>query len=124
MGLPSIVTEEFTLPLWGLRRLGDFAQMVTKSLHARIRFLVAGISVLLVLRYYDKLCLWGSYESEGRWLLLQSSAAAVAVVFLTPVLMRGDRKQRILALALIILPVIALLYAFLTARRYDFEFLQ
>jgi hypothetical protein len=97
--------------------------MVAKSLHAPIRFLVAGISVLLLLLCFDKLSLWGSYESEGRWLLLEGSAAAVAVVFLTPVLMRGDRIQRIFALALIILPVIGLLVALLTARRYVFEFL-
>jgi hypothetical protein len=97
--------------------------MVTKSLYASFRFLVAGISVLLLLLCLDKLSLWGSYESEGRWLLLEGSAAAIAVVVLTPVLMRGDRKQRILALALIILPVIGLFDALLTARRYAFDFL-
>jgi hypothetical protein len=97
--------------------------MVTKSLHAPIRFQVAGISMFLLLLCFNMLASWGSYESEGRWLLLEGSAAAVAVVFLTPVLMRGDRIQRILALALIILPVIGLLVALLSAARYDFEFL-
>jgi hypothetical protein len=96
--------------------------MIAKSLHVQSRFFVAALADSLVFFCIMVLASWSSVEREIRWNLLEGSAAAVAVVFLTPVLIHGDAVQRILAAILLILPVIGLLCPIFTAAGYLFDF--
>ncbi len=105
-----------------LSTLGVFARMVTKPLHSSARFLMSGLCVLVLVLCMKALAMWSSVDREVRWSFAEGSAAAVAMVILAPVLWRGDQVQRILAAALLILPVIGFSAAILTAVGYLFDF--
>lgn len=65
---------------------------------------------------------WRSIEREVYLTLLEGALAIVVVVFLFSVLKRGDQWQRVLAAALLIIPVIGLLDALLRALGSVFGF--
>ena len=60
----------------------------------------------------------GGAETNMLEALLQGAIAAAAIVFLAPVIIRGDWIQRVLAVLLLVLPVFNLLGAFLLAVGY------
>ena len=60
----------------------------------------------------------GGVETNMQEALLQGAIAAAAIVLLTPVIIRGDWIQRVLAVLLLVLPVFNLLGAFLLAVGY------
>jgi hypothetical protein len=57
----------------------------------------------------------GSFGDEVRSSLVLGTFAAIAVVLLVPVLVRGDWVQRVLAGVLLILPALQLTSTFLVA---------
>jgi hypothetical protein len=90
----------------------------TKPLHSTARIAV-GALLLLPLWYIEGALGW--YSTVGREVLFSLLVAAVAgpaVVFLFPVLIRGDWVQRVLALVLLAFPLLLLICAFLENLEY------
>jgi hypothetical protein len=79
-------------------------------LHSTARLLVAGLCLPLLWSVNDGLS--GGFAHDARKALLLGGFSAVAIVFLLPVIVRGDWVQRILALLLLAFPVLYLLGAF------------
>ncbi|MDB6112060.1 MAG: hypothetical protein JWR69_3810 [Pedosphaera sp.] len=105
-----------------LSTLGVFVCMAAKLLHAPVRFLVAGISLLLLLLCFAELAGWSSVGSDVGRTLLEGSVAAVALVVLTPVLVHGGRIQQMVAVALLFFSLLGLFLALLNAAGYAFDF--
>ncbi len=94
----------------------------TKRWQVSIRFSVAGLFLFPLLYVMKQLSRWRSIEREVYLTLLEGALAAVVVVLLFSVLRRGDQWQRVLAAALLIIPVIGLLDALLRALGSVFGF--
>ncbi len=84
---------------------------MTRPLHVLSRLLVAGSFLILLVYIMGQMARWRSIERALHLTLFEGAAAVVVVVFLVPVLKRGDRWQRVLAVILLIVPVIGLLDA-------------
>ena len=91
---------------------------MTRPLHVPIRFLVAGLFLIPLVYVMGQMSRYRSFEREVYQSLLEGAAAACVIVVLFPVLRRGDRRQRVFAGLLLIIPVVALLDALL--RGFDF----
>lgn len=87
-----------------------------------IRFSVAGLFLFPLLYVMNRLSRWRSIEREVYLTLLEGALAAVVVVLLFSVLRRGDQWQRVLAAALLLIPIIGLLDALLRAFGSVFGF--
>ncbi len=85
---------------------------------SRARLYVGGFLLIPVLSAFWQLSVWSSVEREVHWYLISGALAAFPVVILFPVLIRGSSWERILAALLLLLPVLVLVSAFLTAMSY------
>jgi hypothetical protein len=84
--------------------------------------LVAGLFLIPLVYVMRLMSRWRSIEREVHLSLLEGAAAAFVVVFLFPVLRRGDRWQRVFAVILLIIPAVALLDALLRGLGNVFGF--
>jgi hypothetical protein len=85
---------------------------------SRARLYLGGLLLIPVLSAFWQLSVWSSIEREVHWYLISGALAAFPVVILFPVLIRGSSWERILAVLLLLLPVLVLVSAFLTAMSY------
>jgi hypothetical protein len=123
---PAIALRlQSTRPAGRVAELGSLvatAHAMTRPLHVPIRFLVSGLFLIPLWYVMDSMSRWRSIEREVHLSLLEGAGAAVVVVFLFPVLRRGDRWQRVLAMMLLIILVFGLLDALLRALGAVFDF--
>ena len=85
-------------------------------LHCTERLLVAGLCSLVLPKIDDGI--GGNIADDGRKVLLVGVFGGAAIVFLLPILVRGDWGQRILAAILLVLPTLSLLGACAMALEY------
>jgi hypothetical protein len=94
--------------------------MTTKPLHVSARFLVSGVLLLPLWYIQGGLALFSNMDREVRLTLLGGAVSVVALVFVLPVLIRGDRPQRIMAALVGLFPIIVLIEVLITVRHYVF----
>jgi hypothetical protein len=96
--------------------------MSTKPINVPVRFLISGLLLIALWYIAGRLAFWSSVSREAHLAFLEGAVSAVALVLVMPVVIRGDRVQRMLAVALGLLPVFGLLDALLRAAGFIFGF--
>ena len=98
--------------------VNDMNTVHAKPLHSTARIAVAALLLIPLWYINDRLGFWSSAGREVRLCLLCGAVAGTAAVLLVPVLTRGDRVQRVLALVLIGIPLLSLISVFLRALEH------